>query len=39
MNPEPQPGKSQKLPKFKDISKLLRDDRFWKIAGQAIALI
>ncbi|MEG4074163.1 ABC transporter permease subunit [Microcoleus sp. Pol14C2] len=39
MNPEPQSGKSQKLPKFKDISKLLRDDRFWKIAGQAIALI
>ena len=39
MNPEPQPDKSQKLPKFKDISKLLRDDRFWKIAGQAIALI
>ncbi|AFZ09222.1 amino acid ABC transporter membrane protein 1, PAAT family [Oscillatoria nigro-viridis PCC 7112] len=39
MNPEPQPGKSQKLPKFKDLSKLLRDDRFWKIAGQAIALI
>ncbi|MEG5065601.1 ABC transporter permease subunit [Microcoleus sp. B3-A4] len=39
MNPEPQPGKSQKLPNFKDISKLLRDDRFWKIAGQAIALI
>ncbi len=39
MNPEPQPGKSQKSPKFKDISKLLRDDRFWKIAGQAIALI
>ena len=39
MNPEPQPGKSQKLPKPKDISKLLRDDRFWKIAGQAIALI
>ncbi|MEP6516219.1 amino acid ABC transporter permease [Microcoleus vaginatus] len=39
MNPEPQPGKSEKLPKFKDISKLLRDDRFWKIAGQAIALI
>ncbi|MEG4113423.1 MULTISPECIES: ABC transporter permease subunit [unclassified Microcoleus] len=39
MNPKPQPDKSQKLPKFKDISKLLRDDRFWKIAGQAIALI
>ncbi|MCC3409651.1 MAG: ABC transporter permease subunit [Microcoleus sp. PH2017_10_PVI_O_A] len=39
MNPEPQPGKSQKSSKIKDISTLLRDDRFWKIAGQAIALI
>ena len=39
MNPEPQPGKSQKLSKFQDISKLLRDDRFWKIAGQAIFVI
>jgi general L-amino acid transport system permease protein len=27
------------MPKFNDISKLLRDDRFWKIGGQAIALI
>ncbi|MCW6053649.1 ABC transporter permease subunit [Microcoleus sp. A2-C5] len=39
MNTEPKPGKSENSSKFKDISTLLRDDRFWKIAGQAIALI
>jgi general L-amino acid transport system permease protein len=39
MNSEPQDAKTQKSSKFKNISKLLRDDRFWKIAGQAIALI
>ncbi|MCU0544873.1 MAG: ABC transporter permease subunit [Oscillatoriaceae cyanobacterium Prado104] len=39
MNAKPQDAKTQKSSKFKDISKLLRDDRFWKIAGQAIALI
>ncbi|TAG50580.1 MAG: ABC transporter permease subunit [Oscillatoriales cyanobacterium] len=39
MNTEPQPGKSEKSSKIKDISTLLRDDRFWKITGQAIALI
>ena len=39
MNAEPQPGQSEKSSKFQDISTWLRDDRFWKIAGQAIALI
>ncbi len=39
MKTEPQPGKSEKSSKFQYISTLLRDDRFWKIAGQAIALI
>jgi len=39
MNTEPQDSKTQKSSKFKDISTLLRDDRFWKIAVQAIALI
>jgi general L-amino acid transport system permease protein len=39
MNTEPQPGKSEKSSKVQDISTLLRDDRFWKIAGQAIAVI
>lgn len=39
MNTEPQDSKSEKSSKFQDISTLLRDDRFWKIAGQAIALI
>lgn len=39
MNAESQDTKTQKSSRFKDISKLLRDDRFWKIAGQAIALI
>jgi general L-amino acid transport system permease protein len=39
MNTEPQAGKSEKSSKFQYISTLLRDDRFWKIAGQAIALI
>ncbi|WP_293337194.1 ABC transporter permease subunit [Microcoleus sp. CAWBG58] len=39
MNTEPKPDKSEKSSKIKDISTLLRDDRFWKIAGQAIALI
>ena len=39
MNTEPQPGQSEKSSKFQDISTWLRDDRFWKIAGQAIALI
>lgn len=39
METQPQEAKTQKTSKFQDISKLLRDDRFWKIAGQAIALI
>lgn len=39
MNAEPQDTKTHKSSKFKDLSKLLRDDRFWKISGQAIALI
>lgn len=29
----------QKIPTFQDLLKLFRDDRFWKIAGQAIAAI
>lgn len=28
-----------KIPKFQELPKLFRDDRFWKIAGQAIAVI
>ncbi|MEG3940925.1 ABC transporter permease subunit [Microcoleus sp. S36b_A3] len=39
MNTEPQPGHSKKSSKFQELSTLLRDDRLWKIVGQAIALI
>ncbi|MGL5063043.1 MAG: amino acid ABC transporter permease [Microcoleus sp.] len=39
MNAEPQDSKSPKKSTIKSLLKLLRDDRFWKFSGQAIALI
>ncbi|MGE5659081.1 MAG: amino acid ABC transporter permease [Actinomycetota bacterium] len=39
MKTEPQPRQSLRFPNWKDLPKLLRDDRFWKIAGQAIAVV
>lgn len=39
MKTEPQPRQSPRFPNWKDLPKLLRDDRFWKIAGQAIAVV
>ncbi|HEY9725586.1 MAG TPA: ABC transporter permease subunit [Chroococcales cyanobacterium] len=39
MSSSPQPGNSRDSLNFKDIPKLLRDVRFWNIAGQIIAVV
>ncbi|HEY9606078.1 MAG TPA: ABC transporter permease subunit [Allocoleopsis sp.] len=39
MSSSPQPGNSRDSINFKDIPKLVRDVRFWKIAGQIIAVV
>lgn len=39
MSSSPQPGNSRDSLNFKDIPKLVRDVRFWNIAGQIIAVV